>query len=56
MNKLITKDKAIWVIAHISEDCNDIYDIEKAIVDHFDDPTKVEVIYSSQNSLDGIKL
>ncbi len=56
MNQLITSDKKIWIVAHISEDCNDIYDIEKAIVDHFDDPNKVEVIYSSQNSLSGIKL
>lgn len=56
MNQVITRDKKIWVVGHISEDCNDIFDIEKAIVDHFDDPTKVEVIYSSQNSLPGIKL
>src|SRR5690554_1219011 len=56
MNKLIQTKKAKWVVAHISEECNDAFDIEKAIVDHFDDILKTEVIYASQVSLPGIKL
>ena len=32
MNQVIIRDKKIWVVGHISEDCNDIFDIEKAIV------------------------
>lgn len=56
MNKLIQKKKAKWIIAHISDECNDAFDIEKAIIDHFDDVLKTEIIYASQASLPGIKL
>lgn len=56
MNQLITNKKATWVVAHISEDCNTEYLIEKAIVDHFDNPMKIEVVYSSQESLSKIEL
>ncbi|CCV64801.1 Metal-dependent hydrolase, beta-lactamase family [Alteracholeplasma palmae J233] len=55
MNKVIENDKkAVWVIAHISEDCNTIQDIEEAIVSTFDTTSKVEVYFSSQESLDVI--
>ncbi|HPG42294.1 MAG TPA: MBL fold metallo-hydrolase [Acholeplasmataceae bacterium] len=53
---LFVKEKSIWVVAHISEDCNCIDDIDEAIVKCFDDPTKVEVLYASQESLPGIIL
>ncbi len=56
MNKLVCKKQSTWVVGHISEDCNEQFDIEKAIVDHFDNPSKVKIVYSSQNSLPGIKL
>lgn len=49
-------DKAIWAVAHISEDCNTVYNIEKAIVDVLEDPTKIKVVYTSQESLKAIKL
>ena len=55
MNKLVNK-QSIWVVAHISEDCNSIDDIDEAIVKAFDDPTKVVVYYASQEGLPGIKL
>lgn len=55
MNKLITQ-KSIWVVAHISEDCNSIDDIDEAIVKCFNDPTKVVVYYATQEGLPGIKL
>jgi phosphoribosyl 1,2-cyclic phosphodiesterase len=49
---LFVKDKPCkWVVAHISEDCNTILDIEEAIVKIFDDPTKVETFYASQEGL-----
>jgi len=54
---LFVKDKpSKWVVAHISEDCNSELDIEESIVKFFDDPTKVEIFYASQESLPGIKL
>ncbi len=56
MNQLIQGRVSKWVVAHISEDCNAIDDIEEAIVKAFDDPTKVEVFYASQESLPVIKL
>ncbi|WP_162146881.1 MBL fold metallo-hydrolase [Acholeplasma granularum] len=56
MNRLIQNKKAKWIIAHVSEECNDPFDIEKAIVDNFDDILKTEIIYASQESLPGIKL
>lgn len=55
MNQLIEKE-SIWIVAHISEDCNDIFDIEKAVVDYFEDPSKVTIYYASQESLPRIKL
>lgn len=54
MNKLIYEKKAIWIVAHISDDCNELLDIEKAIVEHFDDPLKVDIYYASQESLERI--
>ena len=56
MNKLVQIEKSIWVVAHISEDCNTILDIEEAIVKYFDDPTKIEVYYTDQNGLPVISL
>lgn len=55
INKVVA-EKAIWVVAHISEDCNNILAIEKAIVNQLDDPTKVTCHYTSQESLEKIKL
>jgi phosphoribosyl 1,2-cyclic phosphodiesterase len=55
MNKLVTKH-SIWVVAHISEDCNCIDDIDESIVKAFDDPTKVVVYYAFQEGLPVIKL
>lgn len=49
-------DKSIWAVSHISEDCNTIYNIEKAIVDYLEDPTKIKVIYTSQNTSETIYL
>lgn len=43
-------DESIWAISHISEDCNTNYYIEKAIVDNMDDPTKLKIIYTSQET------
>lgn len=51
MNVLIKNKVSKWVVAHISEDCNSIEDIDIAIVKEFDDPTKVEVFYASQEGL-----
>ncbi len=49
---LLVKDKTSkWVVAHISEDCNTILDIEEAIVKILDDPTKIETYYASQEGL-----
>lgn len=56
MNKLIQNKISKWIVAHISEECNHTFDIEKAIIDNFDDLLKMEVIYASQDSLPGIKL
>lgn len=54
---IFTKDKkAIWIVAHISEDCNSVLDIEEAIIKCFDDPTQIEVFYTSQESLPGIEV
>ncbi len=56
MNKFVRNKPSKWIVAHISEDCNSCQDIEESIVKFFDDPTKVEVFYASQESLPGIKL
>lgn len=53
---LLVKERSIWVVSHISEDCNCIEDIDEAIVKAFDDPTKVEVYYASQEGLPVISL
>lgn len=57
INKYVHKDKfAYWVAAHISEDCNTVLDIEEAVVKILDDPTKIELLISSQETLEVIKL
>ena len=56
VNLFVKDRKSIWVVAHISEDCNSELDIEESIVKAFDDPTKIEIYYASQESLPGIKL
>jgi phosphoribosyl 1,2-cyclic phosphodiesterase len=56
MNKWIKTKTSIWIVAHMSEDCNSITDIEEAIVEAFDDPTKVITYYPTQNGLPVIEL
>ncbi len=56
MNRLVRKKNSKWVIAHISQDCNSQLDIEESIVQFFDDPTKVEVFFASQEGLPVIKI
>lgn len=57
MNEVVDKkSKAVWVVGHISEECNSISKIEKAIVSYFDDTNKIEVYYSGQDSLEVIKI
>lgn len=57
VNKFIEeKDETIWAVAHISEDCNSVVSIEKSIVDIFDDVTKVDVRYTSQETMEKILL
>ncbi len=46
----------VWAVAHISEDCNSIYKIEESIVKIVNDPTKIEVVYTSQATNERIKL
>ena len=55
LNRCI-KQKAIWIAAHLSEDCNDILSIEESLVKVFDDPTKIEVYYATKEGLEGIKI
>lgn len=49
-------EEVIWAVAHISEDCNTIYKIEEAIVKIVNDPTKLKVVYTSQETNGRIKL
>ncbi len=51
MNRFIQTKKAVWVVSHISEDCNTVLAIEEAIVGAFDDPTKVDIYYASKEGL-----
>ena len=51
VNLFVKEKPSKWVVAHISEDCNTILDIEEAIVKLFDDPTKIETYYASQEGL-----
>jgi len=51
MNRFIKNGKAKWIVSHISEDCNSVLAIEEAIVKMFDDPTKVEVFFTTREGL-----
>lgn len=55
LNKIVTK-KTVWVVAHMSEDCNTILEVEKMIVDKFYNPLLLDVYYASQEALPGIKI
>jgi phosphoribosyl 1,2-cyclic phosphodiesterase len=56
VNQLVQNRVSKWIVAHISEDCNSVEDIDIAIVKALDDPTKVEVFYADQEGLKGILL
>lgn len=56
LNQVITDKPAIWAVAHISEDCNTIEKIEMAVVKNFDNPLKVKLVYTSQDSTEVIKI
>jgi len=50
------KDYAIWVVAHISDDCNSLGEIKKTINKIIENPAKLKILYSSQETLENIKL
>lgn len=57
MNEFVKEiESTKWAIAHISEDCNTQYKIERAIVKIINEPSKIEVIYTSQETSEVIKL
>ncbi len=56
LNEVIQSKRPIWAVAHISEDCNTEEKIEMACVKNFDDPFKVKLIYTSQESSKVIKI
>lgn len=56
LNEVISKKRPIWAVAHISEDCNTEEKIEVACVKNFDDPFKVKLVYTSQESSEVIKI
>lgn len=56
INKLTKNKKATWIVAHISEECNHQFDIEKAIVDHVENLLNIQVVFASQEALEGIKI
>ena len=56
LNDVIQTKKAVWAVAHISEDCNTHEKIEMAIVKNFDNPLKVRVVYTSQEMTEAIKI
>lgn len=57
INHVVEDDyQTIWVVAHISEDCNTPYLFEKSLVKHINNPLKVNILYSSQETMETIKL
>lgn len=56
LNEIIKTKRPVWAVAHISEDCNAISEIEKAIVKNMDNPYKLEPVYTSQEALEVIKI
>ncbi len=57
VNKVVDKNHfAIWALHHISEDCNKIEKIEKAIVKNLDNPFKINLVYTSQESSETIEI
>lgn len=57
VNKVVDKTHiATWAVFHISEDCNEIEQIEKAIVKNLDNPFKINLVYTSQESAKTIEI
>lgn len=56
VNHFVKEKRSVWIVTHISEDCNTILDIEEAIVNLFDDPTKIDVHYATADGLPRIKI
>ena len=56
MNSFVENKKTIWVVAHISEECNTILEIEKEMVKSLKKPELIEVYFATQEGLGGIKI
>lgn len=46
----------IWMITHISEDCNSDLEIERAVVRHIKRPLQLEIVYARQHEISKVSL
>jgi phosphoribosyl 1,2-cyclic phosphodiesterase len=48
INRVMKDDITHWIVMHISEDCNSILDIEKAVVKYIKNPLHMVMHYTNQ--------
>lgn len=56
INQLMGDKHTIWMITHISEDCNSDLEIERAIVRHIHRPLQLEIVYARQYEISKVSL
>ena len=56
INNLVENKRTIWVVAHISEECNNILEIEKELVKGLKKPELIDVYYATIKGIKGITI
>ena len=56
INEIICDKKTSWIVMHISESCNSIREIEKAIVRNIKEIKNLSVFYANQNEIKSLIL
>ena len=56
INKVMGDKPTHWVVMHISEDCNSILDIEKAVVKYIKNPLHIVIHYTGQDHITEVLL
>ena len=54
INSLVENKKATWVVAHISEECNNILEIEKGLANGLKKPEFISIFFATKKGLKGI--
>jgi phosphoribosyl 1,2-cyclic phosphodiesterase len=56
INKVMGDKPTHWIVMHISEDCNSVLDIEKAVVKYVKNPLNIHIYYTGQDHITEVSI